>query len=472
MRAATQFSIGWQPHLFAGAGPHAKWQISASTCSVALMSVDLTIIASAAIIAYPTAAAPETSVILSCGVVAALISLWLQGAYTMASTRRTVRAVAFGWVNASAWLALGWYGYGVFINGLMSLPAGLQDQKWLAAFFLIGGTAVLGRSLLWLKLRSRAIARIARKKIVAIGLDPSVADALQRHYELSDIISLTSNSCAGSLDDVIALVQEGGVDVVFIGLSAGNASAVAILIARLAEYPVAVRISLQTVDLEVHAVSLQAGLPVLHVSDAPLGPVAAYIKRGEDVCLAAVLILLTSPVMLLASLAIQLESGRPVLFRQPRQGFRGSEIAVLKFRTMYSACEDRIAARQSSRGDPRVTRVGAFLRRHSLDELPQLFNVLRGTMSLVGPRPHAFGTTVDGQALNLVVSGYMARHRMKSGLTGWAQISGYRGKLDTIEKALRRVECDLYYIENWSLLLDLKILLRTVALVVHDERAF
>ena len=212
MRAKAQFSPAWEAQPLVGAGPHATSRISASTCSAALMSVDLAITSPLLqqSLPIPRLLLLEASVILSCGVVAALISLWLQGAYTMASGRRTVRAVAFGWVNASAWLALGWYGYGAFVNGLMLLPVGLQDQEWLGAVCLIGGTAGLGRSLLGRKWRCRAIARIAKKKIVGIGLDPSVADALQRHYELSEITCLTPDFCVSSLDDVIALVQEGG----------------------------------------------------------------------------------------------------------------------------------------------------------------------------------------------------------------------------------------------------------------------
>jgi exopolysaccharide biosynthesis polyprenyl glycosylphosphotransferase len=213
-------------------------------------------------------------------------------------------------------------------------------------------------------------------------------------------------------------------------------------------------------------------LPVLHISDPPLSPAAAFVKRMEDVVLSSLLLLATGPFMLLASIAIKLESCGPVLFRQPRHGLNGTTIEVFKFRTMYAHLEDRLASRQTLRGDPRVTRVGAFLRRHSLDEMPQLFNVLVGTLSLVGPRPHTPATTAGGQRLELAVANYIARHRMKPGITGWAQVSGCRGNLDTVEKAVRRVEHDLYYINNWSLLLDLWIIGRTIGVVLHDDQAF
>ena len=212
--------------------------------------------------------------------------------------------------------------------------------------------------------------------------------------------------------------------------------------------------------------------PAAQISDPPLSGVSAVVKRVEDILLAFVLLVAAAPLMLLVSIAIKLESRGPVLFRQPRHGLDGLEIEVLKFRTMYAHLEDTLASRQTSQHDPRVTGLGRFLRRHSIDELPQLFNVLLGTMSLVGPRPHAPGTTAGGLSLELAVGGYTARHRVKPGITGWAQVCGCRGNLDSVEKAVRRVEHDLYYIENWSLLFDLRIIFRTIGLVFYDAQAF
>jgi len=199
---------------------------------------------------------------------------------------------------------------------------------------------------------------------------------------------------------------------------------------------------------------------------------ARIAKRVEDIILALLLLVATAPLLLLVGLAIKLESAGPVLFRQLRHGLNGSDIRVFKFRTMYAHLEDRHALSQTARDDTRVTRLGAFLRRHSIDELPQLFNVLAGTMSLVGPRPHALGTTAGGVKLQQAVPRYMERHRVKPGITGWAQVSGWRGNLDTVEKALKRVEYDLYYIEHWSLWLDTKIMLQTIGLIFHDDQAF
>jgi lipopolysaccharide/colanic/teichoic acid biosynthesis glycosyltransferase len=186
-------------------------------------------------------------------------------------------------------------------------------------------------------------------------------------------------------------VRDGIVRTVFIVASTAEADAADPLLSKLAAFPVAVRIvpDITAITARSCGISLEAGLPVLHISDPPLSPAAAFVKRAEDIVLSSLLLLATGLIMLLASIAIKLESRGPVLFRQPRHGLKGTTIEVFKFRTMYAHLEDRLASRQTLRGDPRITRVGAFLRRHSLDELPQLFNVLVGTLSLVGGAPRA-----------------------------------------------------------------------------------
>jgi lipopolysaccharide/colanic/teichoic acid biosynthesis glycosyltransferase len=176
--------------------------------------------------------------------------------------------------------------------------------------------------------------------------------------------------------------------------------------------------------------------------------------------------------MLLVALAIRLDSKGPVLFKQKRYGFNNELIEVFKFRSMYHAASDADAAKLVTKGDSRVTRVGRFIRRTSLDELPQFFNVLRGELSLVGPRPHATKAKAADQLYNDVVDGYFARHRVKPGITGWAQVNGWRGETDTAEKLQRRVEHDLYYIENWSLAFDLYILWRTPISLLKSENAY
>jgi exopolysaccharide biosynthesis polyprenyl glycosylphosphotransferase len=204
----------------------------------------------------------------------------------------------------------------------------------------------------------------------------------------------------------------------------------------------------------------------------PIGGWGALIKRAEDIALSLGLLLFISPVMLTIAAAIKFSSRGPVFFRQRRLGYNNRVIEILKFRSMYTHLSDADATQQSLRGDKRVTAIGGWLRRTSLDELPQLLNVLKGEMSLVGPRPHALATTAGGLALEEAVPVYASRHRVKPGITGWAQVNGYRGALDSVDKIVHRVNHDLYYIENWSLCLDLKILWRTARLVFADDNAF
>lgn len=210
----------------------------------------------------------------------------------------------------------------------------------------------------------------------------------------------------------------------------------------------------------------------LCVIERPIYGWDLWWKRNEDIVIAVAALVLLSPLLLLIALAIKLESPGPVIFRQYRAGFNGAIFEVFKFRSMFHHHADLNASRQTGRSDPRVTRVGRFIRRTSFDELPQLINVLQGTMSIVGPRPHALETRTEGKNLEELVEYYAARHRVKPGITGWAQVHGLRGELDQIEKVRRRVNYDLYYIENWSLWLDLTIILRTIALMFHDDHAY
>ncbi|ARN82513.1 exopolysaccharide biosynthesis polyprenyl glycosylphosphotransferase [Methylocystis bryophila] len=196
------------------------------------------------------------------------------------------------------------------------------------------------------------------------------------------------------------------------------------------------------------------------------------LKRVEDIVIATVALVLLAPLMALVALAIQIETPGPIFFRQTRTGLGGRTFEVWKFRSMYHELSDWRGAAQTRRDDPRVTRIGRFIRRTSIDELPQLFNVLEGTMSIVGPRPHALSTKIDGQNLEEIVDYYAARHYTKPGMTGLAQINGFRGELDTIEKLRKRVELDLRYINDGSLWLDLEIILKTAFLCVYDEKAY
>jgi putative colanic acid biosynthesis UDP-glucose lipid carrier transferase len=218
-----------------------------------------------------------------------------------------------------------------------------------------------------------------------------------------------------------------------------------------------------------HSVTEIAGIPVMDISASPMVGMNRLIKAAEDRVFGALIFLLVSPLMLIIALAIKVTSPGPVLFKQMRHGWDGKPIKVYKFRTMYVHQESDGRVSQAKKCDARITPLGAFLRRTSLDELPQFYNVLQGRMSIVGPRPHAL-------THNLLymdqIDSYMKRHCVKPGITGWAQINGLRGETDTLEKMKVRVEYDLFYIENWSLLLDLKIIFLTIFKGFVNENAY
>ena len=213
------------------------------------------------------------------------------------------------------------------------------------------------------------------------------------------------------------------------------------------------------------------GIGTFRVMGKPLDDVAALLKRIEDVVIAGACLLLTLPLLLVIALSIKLDSRGPVLFKQKRLGTNNLPFDLLKFRTMFVEQTDPLGQQLTRAGDPRITRIGGFLRMTSMDELPQLINVLRGEMSLVGPRPHALAASAAGVAYARAISDYPIRHRVKPGITGWAQVNGWRGETTTIEQIRQRVEHDLYYIENWSLTFDLLILGRTVFAVLSRANA-
>jgi len=215
------------------------------------------------------------------------------------------------------------------------------------------------------------------------------------------------------------------------------------------------------------------GIPVLAVCESPFSGVTGLLKRFSDIVFASILIVLVSPVMLMVALSIKISMPGPVLFKQKRYGLDGEEIKVYKFRTMIvnndlvDGKEEKVV--QATRNDSRITELGAFLRKTSLDELPQFFNVLQGRMSVVGPRPHAVAHNEEYRKL---IKGYMTRHKVKPGITGWAQVNGFRGETDTIDKMESRVRYDLDYLRHWSLGLDSMIIMRTVLMMFRDKNAY
>ncbi|MEM7694602.1 MAG: undecaprenyl-phosphate glucose phosphotransferase [Pseudomonadota bacterium] len=279
----------------------------------------------------------------------------------------------------------------------------------------------------------------------------------------------------GGLEELEAAVRAGHVDEVIVALPLSAVERLSQIMERLSRYHVTV---LFAPDLAMwrffdRPFETINGAPMLRALEAPIEGWEGVAKFLEDRVLSALLFVLVSPILAAAALAIRLDSPGPVFFKQPRRGWNGGIFTIYKFRTMRTDMADMDGDVQTTKTDPRVTRVGAFLRRTSIDELPQLINVLKGDMSLVGPRPHALGTKAEGKPFEEAVADYMRRYKVKPGITGWAQVNGWRGETDTNRKLFVRVKYDIEYIENWTIWFDLYILTITpLALIFRSQNAY
>jgi putative colanic acid biosysnthesis UDP-glucose lipid carrier transferase len=264
----------------------------------------------------------------------------------------------------------------------------------------------------------------------------------------------------GRLNELLEVARKGQVDIVYIALPLRAESRISDIVRKLADSTASVYVVADFLVFDlVHAQwSNVQGLPVVSVFESPFYGVNGWLKRVEDLVLGSLILAMIAVPMAFIALGVKLTSQGPIFFRQRRYGLNGEEIRVLKFRTM-TVTEDGAAVTQAKKNDQRVTPFGAFLRRTSLDELPQFINVIMGEMSIVGPRPHAVS---HNEMYRRMIHGYMLRHKVKPGITGWAQVNGWRGETDTVEKMEQRVNHDLHYIQNWGLLFDLKIILKTV----------
>lgn len=402
------------------------------------------------------------------------VSLYFRGAYPPDGNIPSLITIVAAWVDA----------IGVITVSILALYViwrvpdlrRFADPISMIVFIGTGILLALGRNPLWARLRPHLAPVLTKGGVVVIGAGNNLAafiEGLLQQFRTIEVVSVLCDP-RNCVEEVTALVRDGVAQTVFVILPDEELDPFRLLLEKLKDLSASIRV----VPPMPHGMrngcplSLQSGFPVWHISDPPLRRASSVIKRIEDLVLSSIMVLAAAPIMLIAAAAIKLDSCGPVLFRQPRHGLNGRIIEVLKFRTMFSEAEDKLACRQTARGDARITRVGKVLRRHSLDELPQLFNVLTGTMSLVGPRPHALATSVGDSTLETALEGYLARHRVKPGITGWAQVNGFRGPLMSVGEATQRLTHDLYYIENWSVFFDLKILFRTIGLIFHDDEAF
>jgi Undecaprenyl-phosphate glucose phosphotransferase len=368
------------------------------------------------------------------------------------------------------------------------------SRLWLSAFFFIGLAALITERLVlrWQVRRWAHQGRLDRRTVI-VGSDingEQLVEALRNQYD-SDIDVLgvfddrnddrALDTCAGKpklgkVDDIVEFARRTRVDLVLFALPISAETRILEMLKKLWVLPVDIRLSAHTNKLRFRprSYSYLGKVPTLDVFEAPITDWDLVMKWLFDHVVGSLVLLAALPVMALVALAIKLDSPGPALFRQKRFGFNNERIDVYKFRSLYHHQADPTASKVVTKDDPRVTRVGRFIRKTSLDELPQLFNVVfKSNLSLVGPRPHAVLGKLQARLFDEAVDGYFARHRVKPGITGWAQINGWRGEIDNEEKIQKRVEFDLYYIENWSALFDTYILLKTpMALLTKNENAY
>jgi Undecaprenyl-phosphate glucose phosphotransferase len=384
----------------------------------------------------------------------ATVSILLSMAFLGKLSEIYSRGWALGWIIAVPALLL--TGRGVLHCAISS---------WIQCGYLAHRVVVVGAG----KEGQRLIAKLQEANGHGIAVRGVFDDRRSRVPE-----SIGDLKVFGTTEDLLHFVRRVPIDEVIVALPLDAEQRLKELCDKLKVLAIDVRLSIEPLaeTLQVRKIGYVGDVPVLDVADRPLKHWRAIAKWIEDKVLATLTLILVGPLMAVIALCIKLDSRGPVIFVQQRFGFDNRVIRVFKFRTMYADQGDPSGAQRTVQKDPRITGVGRVLRSLSLDELPQLMNVLRGDMSLVGPRPHAITMKAGDHLYCDAVERYLHRHRVKPGITGWAQVNGLRGEVDTIEKARARVAHDLNYIEHWSPWLDLTILLRTVGILVSRENAY
>jgi Undecaprenyl-phosphate glucose phosphotransferase len=460
--------------------------ISATILSgIAVASDSLAILASGFILLFSMerigAASEALSIAIICTVWVAVIVLFLiSDLYRFEALTRPFRHLDRIFISfATAFLFLLAAAFAYKMSATIS-------RLWMAAFAVSSfGTTMLMRASIAEVVRGFSGGRYFGRNVVIVGAEPNVSRILARLQKtapsVAHVAGLFVRDGQGAVIDGLPVMGEIGevenyvrnyrVDDVVIALPWSSEAEIHELVSDLRNLPVNVYLGSDLVGL-----SLDFAAPPSHYNRAPMfsihgSPMAGWsvaIKAIEDYVIAGLLTILCLPLFALIALAIKLDSPGPVFFRQDRLGFNNRRFKIRKFRSMYYQDVPEQVTIQARKGDPRITRVGRFLRKSSLDELPQLLNVLDGNMSIVGPRPHA----VDhNEEYSRQIRGYFARHRVKPGITGWAQVNGLRGETDTPEKMEARVRYDVYYTENWSLFFDIRIILQTFIVLVTGRNA-
>lgn len=415
-----------------------------------------------------------------------VVSFELLGLYSpraFASYVRQLPRLMLGWTVALA----------IYASTIFFLKAGAEfSRAWLALWFVTGSVVLLtGRAVLAAFVRTWAREGRLFRRAVLYGVSnvtKSVIEDLEADTD-SDVRitaifddrgdernakSVAGYPRLGGLTELETFCRENHVDLVIVALPVTGEARLAQVVNKISVLPADIKLPARAtaVRFSPRTYSHVGSVAMIDLYDKPIADWGTVSKWLFDKVIGAAAILLLAPVMASVAIAVKATSKGPVLFRQKRYGFNNELIEVFKFRSMYTDLCDADADRLVTKSDSRVTPVGRFIRKTSLDELPQLFNVMLGTLSLVGPRPHAVKAKAGDELYDKAVEGYFARHKVKPGITGWAQINGWRGETDTTDKIQNRVAHDLYYIENWSLLFDLYILFKTPSSLINGDNAY
>ncbi len=390
---------------------------------------------------------------------------------------RVIRYVIAGWLSIAGLL---------FFFGYVSGYLGYFERDVLLTWVWVAPASQLGAHFL-LRLAAPAIRELQGqpKRAVLAGMNEQGVELARRLagdiYSNVQVVGFFDDRTRerlehrdeypvlGKIQDLSGFIKQNQIEAIYLSLPMASQQRILTLLDDLRDTTASIYFVPDTfvTDLIQGRMDVVSGVPVVAVCETPFTGISGLIKRSSDIVLSVLIIALVSPLLLLIALSVKLSSPEPVIFRQRRYGLDGREIIVYKFRTM-KVMEDGAAIRQASKNDPRVTRLGALLRRTSMDELPQFFNVLQGRMSIVGPRPHA---VAHNEMYRKLIKGYMLRHKVRPGITGWAQVNGYRGETETLDKMKGRIDLDLDYLRNWSLRLDLLIIAKTVWVIFQGENA-
>ena len=466
-------------------------QISRPVLAMAIQAIDFALLLLAGLVAtggyealLKTAPAGGLAVATWIGASATVIAIRNGDGYALPRLDRLSSSL----LDTALPLLIGWT---AAVVSLFMLHGGaMPSRAWPFAFIMVNGVFLAGHRMLLQRVikRWRRNGRLVQR-IAVVGVNEFSATFLERLAAQPDTYLVTGVyddrqsripahlqhiGVRGGVDALVLASRQERIDTIVVALSLSAVDRINDILAQLSSLVVDVFLTTDIAGLRYEGAQFTAigSNPVVSVGERPLKDWQAVKKAVFDRAVGGALLLFALVPLLAVAALIKLDSPGPVLFRQPRIGFDNRMFSIFKFRTMHASMADLLADRQTTRDDPRVTRVGRWLRRFSIDELPQLLNVVQGSMSLVGPRPHAPNTKAADKLFADVVSQYAVRHRVKPGITGWAQVNGWRGETKTEDQVRSRVRFDLDYIQNWSLALDLKILVLTLFREVHSSTAF